>query len=87
MRGGYIFSREHRAQQHVLADRCPIPTATCSVPASAMRITRMNVDVVYQYSLSEDRTVRTAQTMALGDVDGTWKSDGHAVMVTSTLKF
>jgi long-chain fatty acid transport protein len=50
-----------------------------------LRPPHLNVDIVYQYSLSEDRTVSGSVNSPA--VDGTWKSDGHAVMVTSTLKF
>jgi long-chain fatty acid transport protein len=43
---------------------------------------RYSVDLVYQYSLSVDRTVNNGSA-----ADGTWKSDNHAVMVTTSLKF
>jgi long-chain fatty acid transport protein len=86
-RGGYIFS----------GNTVPGSTFSPTVPDSnrhvfsaglGYSIHRLNVDVVYQYSLSQDRTV----SIPLNDgttatADGTWKSDGHAVMVTSTLKF
>jgi long-chain fatty acid transport protein len=51
---------------------------------------RFGVDLVYQYSLSTDRTVSgSADTNfdGAGDLDGKWKSDGHALMATSTVKF
>jgi long-chain fatty acid transport protein len=44
---------------------------------------QMNVDVVYQYSLSTDRTIKGAGNPLAGE----WSSSGHAVMFTSTLKF
>ena len=51
---------------------------------------RFGGDLVYQYSLSTDRTVSgSADTNfdGAGDLDGKWKSDGHALMATSTVKF
>jgi hypothetical protein len=51
---------------------------------------RIGVDLTYQYSLSEDRTVKNSADTnfdGVGDLDGKWKSDAHAVMFTSTLKF
>ncbi len=46
----------------------------------------VSVDLVYQYAFTEARTINGG---SLGSpyVDGTWKSDSHAVMITSTLKF
>ena len=86
-RGGYVFS----------GNTVPGNTFSPTIPDSNRHVFsaglgysnhRINVDVVYQYSLSQDRTV----SIPLNDgtaatADGTWKSDNHAVMVTSTLKF
>jgi long-chain fatty acid transport protein len=47
----------------------------------------LSVDLVYQYALSEDRTIPAGKSAASPFVDGTWKSSSHAVMVTSTVKF
>jgi long-chain fatty acid transport protein len=47
---------------------------------------RVTVDLVYQYSLSQDRNV----TIPLGNgtsASGTWKSDANAVMATSSVNF
>jgi hypothetical protein len=51
---------------------------------------RIAIDLTYQYSLTEDRTIRNSADTnfdGAGDLDGKWKSDGHAVMITSTIKF
>ena len=79
---GLHLLREHGAQQHLFAQRTRLQPPRVQRRPRLCRITRVNVDIVYQYSLSEDRTVSNGSA-----VDGTWKSDGHAVMVTSTLKF
>ena len=44
------------------------------------------IDVCYQYSLSKDRTI-SAPVGGDPGVIGTWHSQGHALMVTSTWKF
>jgi long-chain fatty acid transport protein len=83
VRGGYIFS----------VNTVPSSTFGPSVPDSNRHVfsvgggystKRISVDLVYQYSLSVDRTVNNSTSTA---ADGTWKSDGQAVMVTSSLKF
>jgi len=82
VRAGYIYSE----------NTVPTSTFSPSEPDSNRHVfsiglgyahPRMNIDIVYQYSLSEDRTV----SGSMNSPDGTWKSDGHAIMVTSTLKF
>jgi long-chain fatty acid transport protein len=82
VRGGYIYSE----------NTVPNSTFSPSVPDSNRHIfsvglgyaatTRLSVDVVYQYSLSDDRTVNNGTAAS-----GTWTSDGHSVMVTTSLKF
>lgn len=81
VRGGYIYS----------INTVPNNTFSPSVPDSNRHIfsvgggystKRISLDIVYQYSLSEDRTVNNGTA-----ADGTWQSDNHLVMVTSSLKF
>jgi long-chain fatty acid transport protein len=87
MRGGYIFS----------GNTVPDSTFSPMVPDSNRHVFsaglgysnhRLNVDVVYQYSLSQDRAVSIPLNDGTGaTATGTWQSDAHSVMVTSTLKF
>ena len=81
VRGGYIYSE----------NTVPNSTFSPTVPDSSRHVfsvglgythPRFNVDMVYQYCLSDDRTVNNGTA-----ADGTWKNDSHAVMITSTLKF
>jgi long-chain fatty acid transport protein len=81
VRGGYIFS----------VNTVPTSTFGPSVPDSNRHVfsigggystKRLSVDLVYQYSLSVDRTVNNGSA-----ADGTWQSDSQSIMVTSTLKF
>ena len=81
VRGGYIYS----------VNTVPDATFSPTVPDSNRHVfsvgfgyteTRFSVDIVYQYSLSEDNTVNNGTAAS-----GTWTSDGHAVMVTSSMRF
>ena len=81
VRGGYIYS----------VNTVPDATFSPSVPDSNRHVfsvglgyteARFSVDIVYQYSLSEDNTVNNGTAAS-----GTWTSDGHAVMVTSSMRF
>ena len=50
----------------------------------------LSIDVVYQYSLSESRTIRKsadANFDGTGDLNGKWQSDSHAIVITTTYKF
>jgi hypothetical protein len=47
--------------------------------------TRYSVDLVYQYSLSEDRTVTEKGSGSVAD--GTWQSNCQEIMITTSLKF
>ena len=83
VRGGYIFSE----------NTVPDSTFTPAGPDSDRHVLsvglgygtkRMQVDVAYQYSFTVSRTVAGSPgTLS----DGKWTTDGHALMVTSTLKF
>ncbi len=83
VRGGYIFS----------GNTVPNSTFSPTVPDSNRHVfsigggystARFGIDIAYQYSLSEDRTVNNSVFSA---ANGTWKSDGHALIITSSLKF
>jgi long-chain fatty acid transport protein len=89
VRGGYIYSE----------NTVPNSTFSPTVPDSNRHIfsiglgyatKRIGIDLAYQYSLSMDRTVRNSADTnfdGVGDLDGKWKSDGHALMISSTMKF
>ena len=51
---------------------------------------RLTIDFTYQYSMTDDRTIKGSADSnfdGTGDLDGTWKSNANALMVTSTYKF
>jgi long-chain fatty acid transport protein len=89
VRGGYIFSE----------NTVPNSTFSPSIPDSNRHVfsvglgfatKKIGIDLMYQYSLSTVRTVKNSADTnfdGAGDLDGKWKSDGHALMFTSTLKF
>lgn len=88
-RAGYIFS-ENSVPQSTFSPFLPDSDRHVFSVGLGYANARLAVDVAYQYSLSDDRTVSgSADTNfdGVGDVDGQWKSDAHAVIVTSTIKF
>lgn len=89
LRAGYIFS------QNTVPDRTFSPLLpdnhrhvfSAGIGFDAGRVT---IDLAYQYSLTEDRTIRNSADTnfdGVGDLDGQWKSEGHAVMLTSSFQF
>jgi long-chain fatty acid transport protein len=85
VRAGYIFSQNTVPQNTfspsiVDSDRHVFSTGI------GYNAGRFSVDVVYQYTLMADRTVRQPVN-PLGDLNGEWSGDGHSVMVTTTFKF
>ena len=81
VRGGYIYS-ENTVPNSSFSPSVPDSNRHVFSVGLGYSVTRFSVDIVYQYSLSEDRTVSNGTA-----VDGTWASDSHVVMVTSSLKF
>lgn len=89
VRAGYLFS------ENSIPDR----TFSASVPDSDRHVMsigagygteRINIDVAYQYSLLMSRDVNGSPDNnfdGTGDADGDWEGEGHAVIITSTLKF
>jgi len=93
VRGGYIYSQ----------NTVPNSTFSPTVPDSNRQVfslglgyafgpevfshlLHVTVDLVYQYSLSQNRNV----TIPLGNgttASGTWESDAHAVMATTSVNF
>ena len=89
VRGGYIFS-ENTVPNSTFSPTVPDSDRHVFSVGLGYGVPRFTVDIVYQYSLSEDRTVTSSPARAasgLSASDGKWESDGHAVMVTSSLKF
>ncbi len=84
LRAGYIFS-ENTVPDSTFSPVLPDSNRHVFTIGAGYSNTRLNVDVVYLYSLSEDRTVTGSPGPGLSD--GTWKSDAHSIMLTSTLKF
>ena len=87
VRGGYIYS-ENTVPSSTFSPTVPDANRHVFSGGLGYSTQRISVDVVYQYSLSQDRHVTIPLDDGLGGTaTGTWKSDGHAVMVTSTMKF
>ncbi|MCX7886876.1 MAG: outer membrane protein transport protein [Verrucomicrobiae bacterium] len=80
---GYIFS-ENTVPDSTYSPVLPDSDRHVFSVGAGFRSPRLAVTLIYQYSHSADRTVTGSPG---GLSDGEWKSDGHAVMLTSTLKF
>jgi long-chain fatty acid transport protein len=80
-RGGYIYS-ENTVPNSSFSPTVPDSNRHVFSVGLGYSVKRFSVDVVYQYTLSESRTVSNGTA-----ADGTWNTDNHAVMVTSSLKF
>lgn len=85
LRGGYIFSE----------NTVPDATFSATLPDNDRHVFsigagytkgRISVDVAYQYSLTEDRTI-TVPPQGDPGLLGTWESQSHALMLTSTIRF
>ena len=82
-RAGYIYS-ENSVPDSTFSPTLPDANRHVFSAGLGYGLGWMQVDVVYQYSFTPTRTVAGSP---LGLSDGRWTSDGHAICVTSTLRF
>jgi long-chain fatty acid transport protein len=88
-RAGYIYS-ENTVPNNTFSPTLPDSDRHVFSVGIGFTQSRFKIDAMYQYSLSTDRTVTgspDANFDGTGDLDGKWKSDAHAFMLTSTVKF
>ena len=85
VRAGYVFS-ENSVPQKTFSPSFVDSDRHVLSAGLGYNTGRFGVDVVYQYSLLADRTIRQSPS-PLGNLNGEWSGDGHAVMVTTTFKF
>jgi long-chain fatty acid transport protein len=83
IRAGYIYSENSIPSEWYSASLPDGNRHVLSVGAG-YSAERFSVDLVYQYSLTEERTVDSSVNTT---VNGTWESQSHAVMLTGSLKF
>ena len=83
VRAGYIYS-ENSVPNSTFSPTLPDGNRHVLSAGLGCHIRRLQVDVVYQYSFTDSRTVTGSPG---GLSDGKWTSDGHALMFTSTLHF
>jgi long-chain fatty acid transport protein len=87
VRGGYIYS-ENTVPGSTFSPTVPDSERHVFSAGVGYSMRRIRWDIVYQYSLSRDRKVTIPLQDGLGGTaSGTWKSDGQAVMLTSTMYF
>ena len=89
VRGGYIYSENSVPDKSFSGS---IPDSNRHIFSIGLGFTshRFQADLAYQYTLMENRTVSGSPDNNFdgrGDADGRWSGDGHALMLTSTLKF
>jgi len=83
VRAGYIFS-ENTVPDNTFTPVVPDGNRHVLSAGLGYGTKRMQVDVAYQYSFTESRTVTGSPG---GLSDGKWTTNGQALMITSTLKF
>ena len=81
-RAGYIFS-ENSVPDSTFSPTLPDGDRHVLSAGLGWGGKRMQIDVVYQFSLTADRTVTGSPI----GCNGKWTSDGHAIMFTSTMHF
>jgi len=83
IRAGYIFS-ENTVPSNTFGPNLPDSDRHIFSGGISFTTKRFTVNAAYQYSRSTNRTVVGSP---LGYSDGNWSSDGHAVSITSTMRF
>jgi long-chain fatty acid transport protein len=86
VRAGYIFS-ENTVPESTFAPIVPDSDRHVFSVGAGYSTKSFNVDVAYQYSLSEDRTVDSSGVLSPFGLNGKWKSDAHAVILSGAWKF
>ena len=82
LRAGYIFS-ENSVPTSTLSPSVPDADRHVFSAGVGYKSSRLEVDLAYQYSLSDDRDVAGS----VNSPDGRWETSAHAVMISSTWKF
>jgi long-chain fatty acid transport protein len=80
LRAGYIYS-ENTVPNSTFSPVLPDGDRHVFSVGAGYSIKHVQVDLVYQYSLTIDRTINNTI------VPGEWQYDSHAIMVTSSLRF
>ncbi|MCX7915538.1 MAG: outer membrane protein transport protein [Verrucomicrobiae bacterium] len=83
LRGGYIFS-ENSVPDRTFGPLVPDSDRHVFSIGVGFEHNRLSLDVAYQYSLSEDRTVPSTNPIGAA---GRWESDAHAIILTGTIRF
>jgi long-chain fatty acid transport protein len=83
LRAGYIFSENSVPNRTFSPTVLDADRHVFSI-GGGCAFRHINVDVVYQYTMVEERTVTTS---AITAANGTWDSQSHAILLTGTIKF
>lgn len=85
LRAGYIFS-ENTVPDETFSPTVPDSDRHVFSVGVGYATGRFGVDLVYQYSLSEDRTIRGG-SVSSPFVDGLWETQAHALMLSVAARF
>jgi len=85
VRAGYIFS-ENTVPTSSFSPNLPDSDRDVLSAGLTYNTPRYTVNLTYQYCHSTDRTI-VGGSAASPAVDGSWSSNAHAVMLTSTMRF
>ncbi len=83
LRAGYIFSG-NTVPSSTFSPNLPDSDRHVFSVGASYNTVRFTVNATYQYSRSTDRTVLGSPNNLC---DGQWSSEGHAIMLTSTMRF
>jgi long-chain fatty acid transport protein len=89
LRAGYIFS-QNTVPTSSFSPTLPDNNRHVFSAGVSFAAGRVSVDFTYQYSLTEDRTIKNSNDAnfdGTGDLNGKWSSNANALMLTSTFKF
>lgn len=83
VRAGYIFS-ENTVPERTFSPTIADADRHVFSIGGGFTAPHFSVDIVYQYSMTEDRTVNSSAFTA---ANGKWESQAHAILLTGTIKF
>jgi long-chain fatty acid transport protein len=89
LRGGYIYS-QNTVPNSTFSPSLPDNNRHVFSAGVGFTTGRLTVDFTYQYSLTEERTIKNSADSnfdGTGDLNGKWTSNGNALLITSTFKF
>jgi long-chain fatty acid transport protein len=88
-RAGFIYS-ENTVPSSTFSPTLPDNNRYVFSAGLGYSTSRWTIDFTYQYSMTEDRKITSSNDAnfdGTGDLNGTWKSNANALLLTGTVKF